>query len=155
MRTDIYHSEGAGKPRIDQEELEERLVAQNVRPTAVRLMLAKILQNADLPMSALDIEIALDTVDRSTITRTLAIFGERGLVHVVDDRSGAPKYEWCRNPHTHNPSDNHPHFHCIRCRRTICLHGIPMPAASLPDGFEIHDSSFLISGLCPDCTSDS
>lgn len=131
--------------------MEKRLRDCGVRPTAVRMMLGRLLQGTSGPMSALEIEMELDTVDRSTITRSLGIFGDRGLLHIVDDRSGVPKYEWCRNPHSHTPADSHPHFHCVRCNRTICLHQIPMPDADLPAGYELHDSSFLISGLCPDC----
>lgn len=132
--------------------LEKWLKDNEVRPTAVRLMLAGLLFKADKPLSALDIEITLDTVDRSTITRTLGLFGNHGLIHIIDDQSGVPKYEWCRNPRHHEPWDNHPHFHCIKCRRTICLCKMLIPATRLPANYQVRDISFIISGLCPECS---
>lgn len=130
---------------------EARLVSNGIRPTPVRVMLLDILENAPGPMSATDIEIALDTVDRSTITRTVSLFAESGLLHVFEDGSGVPKYEYCRSDHGHSPDDGHPHFHCRECGRTFCLDNVNIPAVSAPDGFQIEDTSYLMTGLCRRC----
>ena len=133
----------------------ENLVAllerQGVRPTAVRLILADVLERADAPLSAMEIERILDTVDRSTITRGLSIFAEHGLIHSVDDSTGIPKYEWCRSPGGHSPGDGHAHFHCRKCGRTFCLHDIPLPSLPLPAGYEPEETSLVIIGICPRC----
>lgn len=121
-----------------------------VRPTAVRVMVGRLLDSADHPMSSLEIEMALDTVDRSTITRTLAIFSENGLVHIVEDGSGAAKYEICTSDHNEKDSDMHLHFHCVNCGRTMCL-PIPIPAITLPEGFTAESANFTISGRCDIC----
>ena len=42
----------------------------------------------------------LDTVDRSSISRTLALLLDKGLVHTIDDGSGSAKFELC-HCHSH------------------------------------------------------
>ncbi len=122
-----------------------------VRPTAVRLMIGRLLYSADHPLSSLDIEMALDTVDRSTITRTLAIFSEKGLIHIIEDGSGSAKFEICTADHKKDSSDMHLHFHCRKCGKTSCLHSIPIPEVSLPPGFIPESANFTITGICSEC----
>ncbi len=134
--------------------LENRMKSHGVRPTAVRNLILSVLDNTTHPISALGIETCLDTVDRSSITRALALFTEKGLVHIIEDGSGSAKYEICRaahshaddheNSHTHhshlNHDDLHAHFHCTVCGKTICLPSAP-PSAT-----------YLITGTCPACS---
>ena len=82
------------------EDTDDRMKEHGVRPTAVRSMLLKLFDRVPGPVPAQRIESELDTVDRSTISRTLTLFVQKGLLHVIDDGSGTPKYEvwrrWCR-----------------------------------------------------------
>ncbi|MDE6236403.1 MAG: transcriptional repressor [Muribaculaceae bacterium] len=134
------------------EEIIEKMNRLGVRPTAVRIMVGRLLLTADHPLSGLEIEQVLDTVDRSTITRSLSLFTEKGIVHVIDDGSGAAKYEWC-DSHDEGDSDRHIHFHCVKCGRTFCLHSNPIPDIPLPEGFLAESANFTISGKCDKCTS--
>ncbi|MDE6409155.1 MAG: transcriptional repressor [Muribaculaceae bacterium] len=127
-----------------------KMKEHGIRPTAVRLMIGRVLDSADHPMSSLEIEMALDTVDRSTITRTLAIFGEKSLIHIIEDGSGASKYEICTSDHEETSSDMHLHFHCRKCGQTNCL-PIPIPDVNLPGGFKAETANFTITGLCDKC----
>ncbi|MBD5237311.1 MAG: transcriptional repressor [Bacteroidales bacterium] len=134
------------------EEIIEKMNRLGVRPTAVRIMVGRLLLTADHPLSGLEIEQVLDTVDRSTITRSLSLFTEKGIVHVIDDGSGAAKYEWC-DSHDDSDSDRHIHFHCVNCGRTFCLHSNPIPDIPLPEGFLAESANFTIAGKCDKCTS--
>lgn len=135
---------------MNEDQLIKKMQEHGVRPTAVRMMIGRFLDSADHPMSALEIEMALDTVDRSTITRTLAIFGENSLIHVIEDGSGASKYEICASDHNEEPSDMHLHFHCRKCGKTTCL-PIPIPEITLPPGFLAESANFTITGVCENC----
>lgn len=135
-----------------------------VRPTPARILTVRALDNAGGLMTSLQIEDALQTVDRSSISRTLSLFVRRGLVHTVDDGTGAVKYELCRAPHhAHghdkdgaaalpvNDADLHPHFHCVECGRTYCINGVAIPRIALPEGFSPLTASMVIHGVCADC----
>lgn len=143
---------------------EHRMTSHGVRPTAVRSLVLSTLDRAERPISSLDIETKLDTVDRSTITRTLAIFVEKGLIHIIDDGSGSAKYESCRS-HSHSHScgetgglslgkhdDLHVHFRCTVCGRTECLPSSPIPHVTLPDGYTPVSANYIITGTCADCS---
>ena len=85
--------------------IEKRLIDHGVRPTAVRNMLLSALSAHHGPVSAQELEIELDTVDRSTISRSLATFAEAGLLHIIDDGTGIPKYECCPSERHHTAAD--------------------------------------------------
>ncbi len=136
------------------DKIEERLISHGIRPTALRLMILKELDKANRPLSALDMERLLDTVDRSTITRALAKFTEKGIIHLIDDGSGAAKYESCPSENHHTAADMHVHFHCRKCETTFCLHSTAIPHVELPSGFSIDTASYILSGICPSCNAD-
>lgn len=131
---------------------EQILEQAGVRVSAVRILVLRALYAARKPVSGMEIETALESVDRSSISRTLGLFASHGVVHTVDDGSGSVKYEVCRDlSSTHAHSDEHPHFHCEKCGTTICLDQTTIPTIELPDGFEAHCTNFVIKGLCPKC----
>lgn len=122
-----------------------------LRPSPVRILVARAIAGAGRPVSSLELERALETVDRSSITRTLVLFSSKGLVHSVDDGSGSVKYELCRHFGEEHDADLHPHFHCLSCGRTFCLDSEPIPPVALPEGFEASSANYVIKGLCPSC----
>lgn len=132
--------------------IEERLHNHGIRPTAVRIMILRMLDAESNPVSSQQIETILDTVDRSTITRALSLFVEKGLVHIIDDGSGAAKYESCPSVGRHTHEDMHVHFHCRNCGKTFCLHSTSIPDVPIPSGFSTETANFILTGLCPSCT---
>lgn len=132
-------------------DIERRIEEHGVRPSPVRVLVLRALENAGSPMTVQEIEIALQTVDRSSITRAMATFQDAGLVHSISDGTAAVKYEICRASHEHDYSDEHVHFHCELCGRTICLPDISVPKVQLPEGFISKKSNFVITGICADC----
>lgn len=130
---------------------EEILKSRGVRITPNRLLVARALEAATAPLSLLDIETQLDTVDRSSVFRTLSLFVRTGVAHEIDDGSKSMKYELCHATDAED-SDRHVHFHCISCHRTICLEDTPVPEVALPDGYAASTVNYVIKGLCPDCS---
>lgn len=129
-----------------------------VRPSPIRQLVLKALIDTGRPMSSLEIEKALQTVDRSSITRTLVLLVDKDIVHSFEDGSGSMKYEVrARNildpesPINNELFDLHPHFHCIKCGATICLPNINIPLIPLPDGYIGHSSTMIVKGLCKKC----
>lgn len=139
------------KQEILSAEAEARMNSRGVKPTAVRLLVFSALQAAARPVSVADLETCLQTVDKSTIFRTLTLFLEHHLIHGIEDGSGAVKYELCHGEWDCSVRDMHLHFFCERCHRTFCFKDMPIPEVDLPEGFAMHGVNFVIKGLCPDC----
>ena len=145
-----------------------RLEQRGVRPTPARILTIRALDDAAALMTSLQIEDTLQTVDRSSISRTLALFVQRGLVHAIDDGTGAVKYELCRAPHPHNHSATEcPDFAEHLRRDTDApppLHRPPRghphspprpppPPPPPPPGFTPFSTTLVIHGLCPSCAA--
>lgn len=135
-------------------EIEALMKESGVRMSPVRILVAKAISDAPGPVSGLDIECLLATVDRSSITRALSLFVSSGLVHSIDDGSGSMKYELCHKNHlSKGDSDLHPHFHCVTCGRTFCLSDQAIPVITLPPGFLARSANLVIKGLCSECAN--
>ena len=139
---------------ITAQQLTDRLASHQIRPTAMRLLVLRQLMEAEQTLTLRQIEETLAPADRSTIFRTLSLFVQQHVVHVVDDGSGATRYEICHSSHNDDDADHHPHFRCINCGRTICLTERRMPPITLPKGFVGHHSNYIITGLCAECSKD-
>lgn len=131
-------------------DIDEILQNHGITPTPVRHMVYRSLQDSLNPISLLELEMHLETVDRSSISRTLTTFRNNHLVHAFNDGSGSVKYEIC-DANSHSISDMHIHFHCTKCGVTKCLPSIKMPAVELPEGYLPENVNYVISGICPEC----
>ena len=70
----------------------ERLEAHDVKPTALRILLLRTMMAHDDAFSLQSLEDELDTVDKSTIYRTITLFLTHHLIHAIDDGTGMFKY---------------------------------------------------------------
>ena len=130
--------------------LEHLLAQHGVRVTANRLLVARALEQAGRPLSLMEIEERIDSVDKSNVFRALGVFKKARLVHVLE---GDPvRYELCHSEDTEQDDDLHVHFYCVRCHKTFCLHSVPVPPVEIPEGYTAASSSYLIHGICPDCS---
>ena len=127
------------------------MMHHGVKPTANRIMIANAFVKEHRPLSMSEIEMQLESVDKSVISRTLALFRERHLVHILPDGGDGVRYELCRSCSDDHDDDVHIHFYCSRCGKTFCLEDIPIPEVSLPDGYEAESVNYMVTGLCPDC----
>ena len=121
-----------------------------VKPTANRILILKALLAAGRPLSMTEVETALESVDKSIISRTLSAFREHHLLHAVADGDSL-RYEVCHCAEEEEDSDRHVHFHCDVCSRTFCLEQLPVPTLSYPEGFRVESVECMAHGVCPDC----
>ena len=129
--------------------LEELLEHHGVKPTANRLLVARSLQESRRPLSLMELEEKLETVDKSAVFRTLVTFRDAHLVHMLD---GDPvRYELCHSHHEDLDDDLHVHFYCLKCHKTYCLDDMPIPPVKAPEGYAVQEASYLLKGVCPEC----
>ena len=128
----------------------ELMQEHGVKPTANRILILKALLAAGRPLSMTEIETSLESVDKSIISRALAAFRERHLLHAVADGESL-RYEVCHCAEEEEDSDRHVHFHCTRCGRTFCLEELPVPAVTMPAGYRAEHVNFIVEGICPNC----
>ena len=131
--------------------LEHLLEHHGVKVTANRLLIARALERAGRPLSLMELEQEIDSIDKSNIFRALVAFKEVHLVHVLEDAGDGVRYELCHSHHHDLDDDVHVHFYCTRCHRTFCLENTPVPPVKVPEGYEVETLSYLLRGVCPEC----
>ena len=136
---------------MDEAKSIEILLEHGIRPTANRLLLVKVLSKAEHPLTMKELEDLVDTIDKSNIFRTLSLFRDQHLVHVLQDGADAVRYELCHSHEEDHDDDLHAHFYCERCKQTFCLNDIPVPQVDLPKGYRLNTINYLIKGICPNC----
>lgn len=133
-------------------ELQDKLEQKEVRPTAMRLLVLETLQKQKAALSLQDLEDTFEKADRITLYRTLKTFKEKGLIHSIEDGTGATKYALCQEGCECAPEDMHVHFFCNSCEDTFCLPKFKIPEVSLPNGFVPMETNLLVKGVCSNCT---
>jgi Fur family ferric uptake transcriptional regulator len=128
------------------------LEEHQIKPTANRILVVRALAAAMHPISLAELEMKILTIDKSSIFRTLNLFRQSHLVHVIEGSSDCVRYELCHSQHTHSDDDLHPHFYCERCQRTFCLDNATIPSIPLPEGYEMHSINYVVKGICPECS---
>jgi Fur family ferric uptake transcriptional regulator len=135
------------------ETFENTLERNNIKPTAMRLLVLESLNKQQNAVSITDIEADFEKVDRITLYRTLKTFEEHKLIHSIDDGTGVPKYALCEEGCECKPKDLHLHFHCNQCKRTYCLTELHIPEIKLPRKFVADEINLVVSGLCDRCSA--
>jgi Fur family ferric uptake transcriptional regulator len=132
--------------------LEGKLLQNSIKPTAMRLLVLKFLQQQNSAISLSDIERGLENSDRITLYRTLKTFEENSIVHSIMDGSGAIKYALCEDGcQCAFPQDIHLHFYCVECKHTFCLPKIKVPELAVPKNFTVNDVNVIANGICEAC----
>jgi Fur family ferric uptake transcriptional regulator len=119
-------------------ETDKKLTMRNIKPTAMRELVLKVLTEQDRAISLADIEQKFDNADKTTLYRTLKTFEENKLIHSIDDGTGSVKYALCKETCQCHPEDLHVHFLCTKCHQTYCLNDISIP-------------SMVVKGICSNC----
>jgi len=131
---------------------EQKLTAKNINPTAMRLLVLDSLLKQHSAVSLSDIEKSLEPADRITIYRTLKTFSEKGLIHIIDDGTGSPKYALCvEDCDANQHHDLHVHFYCLSCKETFCLPNSKIPEVALPADFTPTEMNLVVKGICSNC----
>ena len=136
---------------MEEKECSALLTAHDIRPTVNRILTVKALAAAGRPMSLSELEYKMLSVDKSGIFRSLSLFREHHLVHVIEDGGDGVRYELCLSHDDDSDEDVHVHFFCEQCHRTFCIDDVPVPPVSLPDGYKQTTVNYMVKGLCPEC----
>ena len=139
---------------MSNEDLTELLERHGVKATANRLIVARALLEEDRPLSLMELEEKIGTIDKSGIFRSLILFRESHLVHAIEDGGDGTRCELCLSHDTEQDEDTHVHFFCERCHRTFCLADIHIPPVTLPEGYSETTANYLIKGICPRCSKN-
>ncbi|HCE86003.1 MAG TPA: transcriptional repressor [Bacteroidetes bacterium] len=134
-------------------ESHDLLKSHHLRITPIRQKVLEVfLSRGGEAIPKMIIEESLVRFDRVTLYRTLKQFEEKGLIHEVIDTKGQAKYALCATEcTTHEHHDDHLHFHCSHCDRTICVDGEVNLRIDLPSGFKVEDERVVLKGQCDRC----
>ncbi|MBX7227264.1 MAG: transcriptional repressor [Chitinophagales bacterium] len=137
-------------------DLDKILKMHDLRITQVRKDVLAFFSVRKVALSHADIEEHFSKkADRVTIYRTLHSFLEKGVLHKVLDDTGVAKYALCADHcETHQHSDNHVHFKCMKCLNIECLHHVHIPKLNLPTGYALFSSNLLMEGVCKHCSME-
>lgn len=132
---------------------EHKLKHLGIRKTPMRLKIIDLFMSSEgKALSNKDLEAHLGESDRITVYRTLKTFEQKGLIHQVVDGTGVTKYAICVdecNDHDHH--DEHAHFRCVKCSKTICLEGTIQLPNDIPAGYKVVQAHLVLEGECADC----
>ena len=134
---------------------EELLDRAGIKPTSNRLIVIRALIDAKYPMSLIEMETEIETLDRSSILRVLNLLTENDVIHVFEDGRGVSKYEICHGESHCSIEDMHAHFYCEKCNRVYCFENISAPHINIPENFEIRSVNYMLKGVCPECSVKS
>ncbi|MBQ1854947.1 MAG: transcriptional repressor, partial [Prevotella sp.] len=73
---------------MDQHQATHILQTHDIKPTANRILVVRLLSLSEGPLSQGELERELVSVDKSVISRTLALFREHHLVHLIESGEG-------------------------------------------------------------------
>jgi Fur family ferric uptake transcriptional regulator len=90
--------------------------------------------------------------DRVTVYRTLQTFVDKGIIHQIPTTDNTVLYALCKdNCAAGHHHDEHVHFVCDDCGKTICLDDVMVPKVKLPKGFKPSQSAMIVHGICNEC----
>jgi Fur family transcriptional regulator, stress-responsive regulator len=130
-----------------------RLRAAGLRVTSPRIAVLEALDEADGHVTAEQVRQAvlarLGSVSVQTIYDTLAALTSAGLVRCLETPGHPARFET-------RVGDNHHHFICRTCGRTIdidCAVGEApcLTPRALPDGFHADEAEVTYWGICSNC----
>ena len=136
---------------MKQEHCVHLLASHGIKATSNRIVVVRALATSARPLSLMELEQRILSIDKSGIFRALTLFREHHLVHTIDDGNGAQRYELCHSHSEEEDDDLHVHFFCEQCQRTFCLDGVPVPQVDVPPGFSVTAASHIVKGVCPEC----
>ena len=121
----------------------------NFRTTPFREKVLSLFLSKDYALSLEVIEDDLEQFDRITLYRTLKLFQDQGIIHVVNS-GNVKKYAMCKSEcssemHHHD----HVHFTCDKCQQTECIESNPLELKLV--GYKINELEINVNGLCKNC----
>lgn len=121
--------------------------------TESRRKILDLFLNAEGALAHSDIEKnTAAQFDRVTVYRTLQTFTEKGIIHQIPTTDNSVLYALCKhNCEQGKHHDDHVHFICSNCDKTICLEDVHIPEVKLPQNFKKNTAAMVVTGICEDC----
>ncbi|HET7898030.1 MAG TPA: transcriptional repressor [Flavisolibacter sp.] len=136
--------------------LNDILHRRQLSSTESRRKILSLFLNSHDALTHGDIEKEVgDKYDRVTIYRTLQTFEEKGIIHTIPTAENSVLYALCKECEDGHHHDDHVHFICTHCNRTICLDDVVSPTIDLPEGYQAETVQVVIQGVCKDCSKDA
>jgi Fur family transcriptional regulator, ferric uptake regulator len=131
----------------------EILKKNELSVTEGRKKILELFLSSDGALAHADIEKRTgENFDRVTVYRTLQTFVDKGIIHHIPTTDNSILYALCKdNCEAGHHHDNHVHFVCDVCNKTICLEEVTVPQVKLPKGFTPNHAEMVVSGICGDC----
>jgi Fur family ferric uptake transcriptional regulator len=134
--------------------LNDILHRRQLSSTESRRKILTLFLNTEDALTHGDIEKEVgDKYDRVTIYRTLQTFEEKGIIHSIPTADNSIKYALCKECEEGHHHDDHVHFICTACDKTICLDDVVSPKIDLPRGYVAENVQVVIQGVCKECQS--
>lgn len=130
------------------------LKEKGLHVTDARQKILRAFYESEVSMSLRDIHRLLNNAfDRVTIYRTLDLFVEKGIIHIIPSMNHLMQYALIKPGMGSKGYLHHLHFLCEDCGKTICLDMMPVPVIQLPEGFAGKQTDVMIKGVCNNCQS--
>ncbi len=135
------------------EQIADILKKNQLSITAGRKKILDLFLTSPGALAHADIEKNTDaSFDRVTVYRTLQTFVDKGIIHNIPTSDNSILYALCKdNCEAGHHHDNHVHFICDVCDKTICLDHVLIPEVKLPKGFTQKQTDVVVSGICDEC----
>lgn len=121
----------------------------------MRVLTLDFLLGQSAAVSLSEIEDHFFKSDRITLYRTLKTFEQKGLIHSISENN-TTRYSLCHdacNEESHQ--DNHLHFYCTQCKKTVCLEQVDLSMIQLPATFRLQQLRFFARGICDQCVNQT
>src|SRR5678809_1753100 len=126
--------------------VDEILRRNSLSVTESRKKILILFMNIHGALAHADIERnACEKFDRVTVYRTLQTFVEKGIIHTIPTPDNSIRYALCKECEEGHHHDEHVHFVCTNCGRTICLDDVVSPKIELPEGYIAHEVQVVIN----------
>ncbi|MES2430112.1 MAG: transcriptional repressor [Bacteroidota bacterium] len=131
----------------------EILKKNNLSVTDGRKKILELFLKSEGALEHADIEKSTGEIfDRVTVYRTLQTFVDKGIIHLIPTTDNSILYALCKdNCEAGHHHDNHVHFVCDSCNKTICLEEVTVPTVKLPKDFTPAQAEMVVHGICADC----
>jgi Fur family ferric uptake transcriptional regulator len=144
---------------VDTQRIRERIRSLGLRATAGRIAVVERLLEYDRPVTHGELAEALapQGFDRASLFRNLVDLTESGLVSRTDLGDHVWRYylgDLERPPDAESHYAEHPHFVCVQCGRTMCLHNVTVvikASPNAPRSVRSHQAEINLRGLCDNC----
>src|ERR1044072_8543901 len=130
-----------------QEQIKDILKRNSLSVTGSREKILSLFLSQQGALAHGDIEKkAGEKFDRVTVYRTLQTFVEKGIIHTIPTADNSIRYALCKECKEGHHHDQHVHFVCTNCGRTICLDDVVSPRIELPEGYMAREVQVVING---------